>query len=83
MTSVQRTGSLRICHVNVRSLSAESRLFDMELMSASKNNCAFLKHGSSQLTHVLWLLCRDFNPLYVPIESMVKAEVWLYTSVTV
>ena len=37
MTSVQSTGSLRICHVNVRSLRAESRLFDLELMSASNN----------------------------------------------
>ena len=30
------TGTLRICHVNVRSLRAQSRLFDLELMTASR-----------------------------------------------
>ena len=29
--------SLNICHVNVRSLNAESRLFDMDLLSANNN----------------------------------------------
>ena len=63
MNSVQSTGSLRICHVNVRSLRAESRLFDLELMSASNNiDVLCVSETWLQPTHPSSVIVPGFQP---------------------